>query len=364
MQNLNHHQVWGKIQRFNQKAAIVFIFAICFGMFSMVSASVARDFTVFYNRNCHVVTSYTNNPHTIMEKAGIQLNGATEYEMEETEEGPVLRVGPECNLTVVADGVTHTLVSRTDRVENILESLNITLGQYDEVTPALDSIFTEDTLIRVQRVSYETVSRVETVPAVKVYEDTDTLPKGTEKIKVQGADGEQLVTYSEKLVDGKVAVSKALSTLTVKEGEPQVVLRGTASPKKFAPVVTTNQKVNEKILSPLKNKAPIEVNEKGQPLSYKKCIKGLATAYTANEGGALTATGEKAQVGYVAVDPKEIPYGTMLFIKTADGKYMYGLAKACDTGGFIDGPVTVDLFFEQTEECIQFGVRDVEIYVL
>jgi 3D (Asp-Asp-Asp) domain-containing protein len=43
---------------------------------------------------------------------------------------------------------------------------------------------------------------------------------------------------------------------------------------------------------------------------------------------------------------------------------MYVLAKAADTGGFTSGPVTVDLFFEEVSECIQFGVRDVEIYVL
>ena len=364
MQNLNHHQVWGKMKRFHQKAAIVFVFVICFGMLSMVSASLARSFTVFYNQNCRIVTSYNHNPHSIMEKAGVHLNGVFEYEMEETENGPVLRVGPECNLQVKVDGVTHTVVSRTDRVENILSSLNITLGEYDEVTPSLNTIFTEDCTISVQRVSYQTNFRTEKVAPPVVYEDTNKLPKGTEEVKVAGAYGEQIVTYSDKIVDGKLAGSRAITSMEVKEAKTKVVLRGTANPQNFAPVVTNNDAVNEKILSPLEPKTPIAVNAKGQPVSYKKCIKGLATAYTANEGGNKTATGEKAQVGYVAVDPKEIPYGTMLFIKTADGSYMYGLAKAADTGGFTSGPVTVDLFFEEVSECLQFGVRDVEIYVL
>ncbi len=363
MQNLNH-QVWGKIQRFNQKAAIVFVFAICMGMLSMLTVSLAREFTVFYNRNCHVVTSYNNDPHSIMEKAGIHLNGVFEYEMEETEEGPVLRVGPECTLKVIADGKTYETVSRTDRVETILSSLGITLGEHDEVTPSLDTIFTEDCTIRVQRVTYQTASRTEKVEPTVVYEDTDTLPKGTLEVKNPGVYGEQLVTYNDKLVDGEIAQSKAVSALVVKESENKILLRGTADPADFAPVVTNNDSINEKILSPLEPQNPIAVNAKGQPVNYKKCIKGLATAYTANEGGHLTATGEKVQVGYVAVDPNEIPYGTMLFIKTADGKYFYGLSKAADTGGFTSGPVTVDLYFEEVAECIQFGVRDVEIYVL
>ncbi len=363
MQNLNH-QVWGKIQRFNQKAAIMLVITMLMGMLGMVNASLGREFKVFYNRNCHIVTSYNQDPHSIMEKAGVRLHGAVEYEMEETNQGPVLRVGPQCTVKVLVDGQTHHAVSRTDRVESILASLNITLGEHDMVTPALDTIFTEDCTVRVQRVSFQTAFRMESVDPIIIYEDTNKLPKGVVKEKVAGVCGEQLVTYNDKLVDGKVEESKAVTALAVREGKPSIMLRGTGDPKDFAPAVTNNANVNSQILSPLVPKTPIAVNGKGQPANYKKCIKGIATAYTGGEGGYITATGENVQVGYVAVDPKEIPYGTMLFIRTTDGRYMYGLAKAADTGGFIDGPVTVDLFFNTSAECVQFGVRDVEIYVL
>ncbi len=363
MQNLNH-QVWGKIRRFNQKAAIVLVCVIVLGMFSMLGVSLAREFTVFYNRNCHLVVAYNHEPYAIMEKVGITNSMSMEYEMEETEEGPVLRVSPECSLQVEVDGETYHVISRTDRVENILASLGVVVGTNDIVTPALHTIFTENCTIRVQRVTYQTRAQSQVVEAPVIYEDTLTLPQGTNHIKVQGCDGEETVTYYEKLVDGEVAESSVLSTAIVKEAESYVILRGVGDPKDFAPVVTTNDAVNEKIISPKKMPEPVAVDEKGVPLSYQKCITGIATAYTFGEGGYLTATGEDVQVGYVAVDPKEIPYGTMLYIKTPDGKYMYGVAKACDTGGFINGPVTIDLFFNTHEECSRFGVRDIEIYVL
>ncbi|MBR6564176.1 MAG: 3D domain-containing protein, partial [Clostridia bacterium] len=59
------------------------------------------------------------------------------------------------------------------------------------------------------------------------------------------------------------------------------------------------------------------------------------------------------------------PYGTEMFIKTTDGKYIYGYAVAADTGGFIKRhPTGIDLFFDTEKECINFGVRTAEIYIL
>ena len=363
MQNLNH-QVWGKIERFNQKAAAVLAFVIVFGMFSMLGVSLAREFTVFYNRNCHRVIAYNHQPQAIMEKAGIASSDSMEYGMEETDEGPVLRVSPEYSLQIEVGGETYHVISRTDRVENVLESLGVVVGANDIVTPSLDTIFTENCTIRVERVTYQTRTETQVIEAPVIYEDTLTLPKGTNHVKVEGCNGEETITYYDKLINGEIAESNVVSATTLKAAESFVILRGIGNPKDFAPVVTTNDAVNEKIISPKKMSQPVAVDEKGVPLSYKKCITGIATAYTFGEGGYLTATGEDVQVGYVAVDPKEIPYGTMLYIKTPDGKYMYGVAKACDTGGFINGPVTIDLFFNTHEECSQFGVRDIEIYIL
>ena len=68
-------------------------------------------------------------------------------------------------------------------------------------------------------------------------------------------------------------------------------------------------------------------------------------------------------MGAIAVDPNVIPLGSKLYIVSADGEYLYGYCVAEDTGGAIKGN-TVDLYYNTYDECIQFGRRDVLVYVI
>lgn len=70
-----------------------------------------------------------------------------------------------------------------------------------------------------------------------------------------------------------------------------------------------------------------------------------------------TANGMRAQFGLVAVDPRIIPLGTMLFIEG------YGMALAADTGGAIRGK-KIDLCVPTLREARQFGRRKVRVHVL
>lgn len=67
--------------------------------------------------------------------------------------------------------------------------------------------------------------------------------------------------------------------------------------------------------------------------------------------------------GVIAVDPTVIPYGTKMYIESADGKYIYGYAIAGDCGGAIKGK-RVDLFYWSKAQCNEFGRRAVNIYFL
>lgn len=84
-----------------------------------------------------------------------------------------------------------------------------------------------------------------------------------------------------------------------------------------------------------------------------------ATAYTEDDPGSTgyTASGHRLQRGMVAVDPDVIPLGTQLYIEG------YGYAVADDTGGDIVGN-RIDLAMDSTSEAIDFGRRDVVVYVL
>ena len=104
-------------------------------------------------------------------------------------------------------------------------------------------------------------------------------------------------------------------------------------------------------------------DENGVPENYLYCIEGKSTAYY---GGYMTATGSPTRPGVVAVDPREIPYGTEMWIVSSDGRYVYGFARAEDTGGFIywENGATVDLYMNSYADCCVWGWRGVKIYIL
>lgn len=105
------------------------------------------------------------------------------------------------------------------------------------------------------------------------------------------------------------------------------------------------------------------LDENGVPTEYVQTINGKSCAYTAAPG-ALMSTGKAVFQGYVAVDPDIIPYGSELYIVADDGE-VYGYAIAADTGYSVrQGHIIVDLFMDEYDACIQWGAKNVTIYVL
>ena len=106
----------------------------------------------------------------------------------------------------------------------------------------------------------------------------------------------------------------------------------------------------------------LALDDNGIPTEYKYCTEGKATAYT---GDPATASGRTPMPGHIAVDPKEYPYGTELYIVSADGNYVYGYCVAADTGGFVNtSNIDVDLYMDNEQMCDDWGRRDIVIYVL
>lgn len=106
------------------------------------------------------------------------------------------------------------------------------------------------------------------------------------------------------------------------------------------------------------------IDKDGKTVSYKKSLTGSCTAYTAPPG-AITSIGLVPKVGYVAVNPRIIPYGTKMYICSKDGSITYGYAVAADTGGaMLSGKRLLDLYYNTEYECIQFGVQNMNVYIL
>ena len=124
----------------------------------------------------------------------------------------------------------------------------------------------------------------------------------------------------------------------------------------------------------------IEVGTRGRPITnrlfrdtpraqgftYSRSFVAEATAYDPSIAPGrtpITATGQVARRGIVATDPRVIPMGTRMYITSTDGTWSYGFAVAGDTGGAIRG-YKVDLFMCSRAEALQFGRRNVKVYIL
>ncbi|MHB8635472.1 MAG: 3D domain-containing protein [Fimbriimonadaceae bacterium] len=70
-----------------------------------------------------------------------------------------------------------------------------------------------------------------------------------------------------------------------------------------------------------------------------------------------TCTGRHAEYGCIAVDPRVIPFGTLMYVEG------YGFGLACDRGSAIKGN-RIDLCFNQKRVADRYGRRAVRVHIL
>ncbi len=251
------------------------------------------------------------------------------------------------DVTVTADGETHTITTLGGKVADILEKAGVTLGETDTVDPALDRSVSADTKITVTRIRYLERTKTEDIPFETEYVDDPNLAMGNEETVTEGVNGVRTIKFKDTYVNNKRTTSEPTLSLVTKSPVNEVIKRGTAL---ATPYNQNNTPEDLKLVN-------------GIPESYTRVVSGKATAYSAYPG-ARTASGRYAVVGTVAVNPNVIPYGSELYIVSHDG-LVYGYAIAADTGlGMMEGTVAVDLFMGSYADSCRWGAHYVDIYVI
>ncbi len=272
-------------------------------------------------------------------------------------EGMTIEIYPVYNAIIRVNGGELGVIVSGKTIGDALEYLGVIMGQDDFTTPEESTALYEGIEITVNRVTYSQRTESERVKYETEYTYSDALGKDRQKVIEKGQYGENQVVYSDKDVNGKLQESTVVSTSVVKEPVKELVQVGTKAGSGVTSIPVG------KAISELSVPSYVKIGANGLPANYKSIINAKATAYCIP--GGITSTGKRAQPGYIAVDPKEIPYGTEMYIVSADGLYVYGYCIAADTGGYIyDVDWTVDLFMNSTQQCINWGRRDVIIYVL
>lgn len=251
------------------------------------------------------------------------------------------------DVTVKAGQESYTVHSQPLTVAQALEEAGVEVDEDDILDKPRLAYLYEDTTITVNKIETRRVEVLEDIePPVETREAAYLTPGSTSVIE-PGEKGQKRTVYSVSYKDGVEVARELISEEVIKEPEPRV--EGVGPAYGVASSFTESGAVTESGMG-------TAIAADGSEFSYSRSFTAQATAYTAT--GNQTATGTwPAQGRTIAVDPSVIPLGSRVYVVG------YGYAIAEDTGGAVQGNI-IDLYMDSYSDCINWGRRNVTIYIL
>ena len=293
-----------------------------------------KTVTIVADGTSQTVQTHSKSKDSIVKDAGITL-GAKDVVTVNTsslENGSTLTVERAVPVQVTINGKTSTVQTQAKTVANLVNELGFKGGNYTSLEDGNTPI-QEGTQVHIVRISKHQVGDdVETIPVEEVRQEDASLAQGDEQVVQEGQAGTKVVRADVFYdMDGKVIKRTVLNETVQKEMQPKVIKVGTRE---------------------------VQV-ARGDTARASRVINMEASAYLPGDGdgAGITASGMPAVRGVVAVDPDIIPLGTRLYIPG------YGEAIAGDTGGAIIGN-RIDLLMDDYGEAMEWGRRDVPVYIL
>lgn len=296
-----------------------------------------------------VVVTCATDVNTIVDQAGLTAPGSEdELQIVESNGRDRIHVLRAFTVPVTADGQTTDLVATDETVGELLDEAGIEVGETDVVEPALDEVLERGDIVTLQRVEYVDYTTEETIPIETEYRESSLYYRNTDTQLVleEGQEGLDLVTWREIWVDGELTETVEAGRETVVAMEPAVVkCYGEGAPVS----IFTGPEVVDGV--PVEGVETVYTSQRSTGYSASKTAKG--------------ASGQRLTYGTVAVNPNIIPYGTLLYITSDDGRFVYGYAYAADTGtAMMEGHAFIDLYYETYEESVTSAVIPVTVYVI
>jgi uncharacterized protein YabE (DUF348 family)/3D (Asp-Asp-Asp) domain-containing protein len=324
---------------------LVICVASCVLIVVLTGAAVTKYLVVIDDDTTQtIVYTSESEPEAILAQQNITLSPYDEIEFSGFQENKAtLKILRARKVDITADGKLKTVYLAKGTVQDALNKANVELADDDLINASLTEPINSNMDIVINRVVYKTVTTQTPIPCDIIKYPTQTLAKGKTRVLSQGANGILETAIKQTIIDGEIVEEKLVSETVVKKPVTTTMLVGDPN----APV------------SQLIPKKPIELDAKGNPVSYKAKYVGKATAYS--------SLGKKTNLkpGCVAMNLSKFPKGTKLYIKTPNGSFVYGYSEVRDTGVAVnDGTILVDLFFSSYKESCLFGAKTVEVYVL
>lgn len=337
------------LHRLPKYATLAGCLGVLMGVISATSAQL-QVVTVSdsHGKSATVVTA----EHEVVEliaQAGITPSSSyDELVVTETDDNNSIHILRAYNVPVTVDGSTREVVTTGGTLEEVLSDGGVTLGPDDETEPARGTVIEEGDSITVHRVTYDTYTVEEVVPTEVVYEYTSLFyrQQSYEQVMQEGSDGLDQVTYRDKYVDGVLTETAELERTTLVGMVQHIV-------KAYGENAPVSSFVGPEIVDgqPAEGVAQVFTSQRSTGYSASATAKG--------------ASGRRLSYGTVAVNPNVIPYGTLLYITSDDGRFVYGYAYAADTGtAMMTGHAFIDLYYETYEESVKNAVIPVTVYVI
>ena len=319
----------------------------------------ARTVTVFDGTNHYTASGSASNIPAVLAKLSLPKVNSDIVSVENHAVATKVKIHYLVPLTVKIGDKSETYnVLQGIKLSDALKENGIKYDEHDIISLSLDSNINDTTTVEITDIEYGIATEVLSIPFgndVLYSSKYDTNTSFTEP----GKAGSKTITYSVKYVNGVRVSSTIIDEKVTEYAIDETTVIGTSAPQFMYGSATKADDVP--CISKLDAPDDLLLDSNGKPIKYssKKTLRATAYTHTGNN----MSTGIYPKPGYVAVDPKEIPYGTKMYIVSADGRYVYGYAIATDTGGFILGNLTdMDLFFNTENECVQFGRRNIVVY--
>ena len=263
-------------------------------------------------------------------------------------DGRLMQVLRAYTVPVTADGQTRDVITTGATAAELLAQLGLTYDDNDILTPAADETVTEGSSLTLQRVEYVDYTEDVVIPSQRQEVPTSLFYRDHDETMMlqEGSDGLDTVTWRDVYIDGTWTEKQELDRVTQVGMVPTVV-------KVYGEQAPVSSFVGPEIVDGVPSEGVVETYT-GQ----------RSTGYSASST-AKGASGQRLTYGTVAVNPNIIPYGTLMYITSDDGSFVYGYAYAADTGtAMMEGHAFVDLYYQTYQDSVESAVVPVTVYII
>lgn len=351
--------------------------------------------TVTINDSGRIISANTTEDTVgeLLSKNGIALddNDVLEVSLSAKLEDDMEIVIRRANTISISDEGGDTQIKMlAGTVGEALERAGIELGPKDEVYPDTATYVYAGMNINIIRVEVKYETQTEVLEYKEITRENNTVKKGQRLLMQEGKKGSQEHTIEVVYKNGEEYSREVIETKVIQEPQDEIIYIGTYVPPTPKPTKVTkptktqkpaatkpaaggdtganNPKDDEGKLTKVPSIEQIHTGtwaeHKAVPAPASSIIAKTVTAtritaYCLNKN--KTATGTWPRIGTVAANPKQIPYGTKIYVPG------YGYGRIEDTGSnkhSLD-QLPLDLWLPTNAECRQWGSRrNVKIYIL